>query len=215
MAGTTVPVLQRRWKMAREKMTLGQLSDIVGILLKMIFTKEVEWDSVSREAAQGIIKGDPKSFAKEFIKLLANGGRCLLEHIIDLDADPFVPKGWKVEEHKKGGKVKWTSNLVHLYLSDSQKDGKHIKGDELRKELENKHVLNANVLDYLLAHPELIPEGWKDKMIYFWGTVYRHPDGCLCIRCLFWDYAGLRWTCDKYLDRNFWDNDPAALLASI
>jgi len=39
--------------------------------------------------------------------------------------------------------------------------------------------MNANVLDYLLAHPELIPEDWKNKYVFFWGTIYRYSSGGL------------------------------------
>ncbi|MDP2703628.1 MAG: hypothetical protein Q8P01_00105 [bacterium] len=81
------------------------------------------------------------------------------EHVINCDADPFVPDGWKVEEHQKGGLFKWDPAQVLLYLSELQRKGGAIKkGNELWKELAGKPVLNANVLDYLLAHPHLIPE---------------------------------------------------------
>ena len=136
------------------------------------------------------------------------------EHLIDCDVDPFVPEGWKVEEHKKSGKVKWTKELIELYLSPGQKNGKCIEGNKLRKELASKPVLNANILDYLLAHPELIPEEWKGKYVFFWGTVYRGSGGCLYVRVLCWD--GGRWSWDYYwLDGDFNDNDPAALSVSI
>lgn len=34
-------------------------------------------------------------------------------------------------------------------------------------------ALNACVMDYLYLHPDLIPDDWKDKKIYFWGTIFR------------------------------------------
>ncbi|MBI3589000.1 MAG: hypothetical protein HY093_01110, partial [Candidatus Liptonbacteria bacterium] len=40
-----------------------------------------------------------------------------IEHLIDCDADPFVPKGWEVVEHHKGGRLKWDTRKVKLYLS--------------------------------------------------------------------------------------------------
>src|SRR4051812_5109537 len=83
------------------------------------------------------------------------------QHVIDLDANPFVPNNWKVEEHKKGGQFKWNPASIRFHLSPNQQNGKVIEGNKLRKELANEPVLNANILDYLLAHPELIPEEWK------------------------------------------------------
>lgn len=107
------------------------------------------------------------------------------EHIIDCDADPFVPEGWSVAEHRNGGAFKWNATNVSLHLDEGQRDGRWIEGNKLRKELANKPVLNANVLDYLLAHPHLIPEEWKGKAVFFWGTIYCDRGGGLCVRYLF------------------------------
>ena len=130
-------------------------------------------------------------------------------HTIDCDANPYVPDGWKVEEHIKGGELRWNPDEVELYLCDEQKKGT-IEGNELRKKLKGKPVLNACVLDYLLANPQLIPEEWKGKAVFFWGTIYRDSDGDLCVRYLFWDDVGWSWSCG-WLDVSFDDGDPAAL----
>jgi hypothetical protein len=76
-----------------------------------------------------------------------------IEHVIDCDAAPFIPSGWKVEEHQKGGNIKFDASKVELYLSKKQKSGS-IEGNKLREELKGKKVLNANVMDYLLANPQ-------------------------------------------------------------
>ena len=143
-----------------------------------------------------------------------------VEHLIDCDADPFVPEGWEVEEHQKGGQFKFDAARVQFYLSESQLKGRRaIKGKELRKELSSKPVLNANVLDYLLAHPHLIPEEWKQdseghtRYIFFWGTIYRGSGGDLYVRCLFW--FGGRWVWSfRWLEGVWFDQVPAVLLAS-
>jgi hypothetical protein len=76
--------------------------------------------------------------------------------------------------------------------------------------INEKEVLNANVLDYLLDHEEIIPEEWKGKYIYFWGTVYRHNRGNRYVRCLCW--IGYTWSWkDKWLGENFRSNSPAIL----
>lgn len=131
-------------------------------------------------------------------------------HTIDCDADPFVPDGWKVEEHQKGGQLQWDAEKVSLYLCDEQRGGS-IEGNQLRKKLKGESVLNANVLDYLLANPQLIPDDWKGRYIFFWGTIYRHSLGRPCVRylhCFGWPWSwNYRW-----LDREFNDHYPAALL---
>ena len=142
--------------------------------------------------------------------------------IIDCAAKPFTPEGWEVVEHvilgvkylgiKAGGKFEWDPSKIHLVLVDEQKGDKSIEGNELRKKIKDKPVLNANVLDWLLANPELIPEEWKEKNICFWGTIYRHSSGSLGIRYL-WNNDGWSWDFSWLGDA--WRSDsPAAVLAS-
>lgn len=132
-----------------------------------------------------------------------------IEHLIDCDVYPFIPNGWAVEEHKKGGMFKFNPEKISLYLSKKQKSG-----HDLRKELADKPVMNANVLDYLLAHPELIPEEWKGKYIFFWGTIYRLSVGSLIVRCLSWSGSEWFWGC-SWLDCGFdFSSDNPAALAS-
>ncbi len=135
-----------------------------------------------------------------------------IEHVIDCDAAPFIPSCWKVEEHQKNGNIKFDASKVELYLSKKQKNGS-IEGNKLREELKGKKVLNANVLDYLLANPKAIPEEWKGKYIFFWGTIYRDSDGRLCVRCLYWDGGQWLWS-NRWLSYAFYGHYPAALSAS-
>ncbi len=140
----------------------------------------------------------------------------ILRHIIDCDAQPFVPNGWAVAEnpdgtlcHIKGGQFEWNPNSIGLHLSDKQRSGV-IEGNKLRKELVGKAVLNANVLDYLLAHPQLIPDEWKGKAIFFWGTIYRDSHGNLCVRYPNW-YGKSRHWLNYWLHNEWYANYPAAV----
>lgn len=136
------------------------------------------------------------------------------QHLIDCDALPYCPDSWEVVEHRKHGQLQWDPTRIRLHLSKKQTDGKVIEGNKLRKELDGLPVMNANVLDYLLKHPELIPDEYKGKAVFFWGTIYRGSDGDLYVRCLCW-YGG-EWDWDCYwLDRGFHDDGPAAVSASI
>lgn len=125
-----------------------------------------------------------------------------IKHVIDCDADSFVPEGWTVEEHQKGGLFRWDSAQVRFYLSDAQKGEGTIEGPELRAELVGKPVLNANVPDYLFTHQHLLfdPRSdlreWRGKIILFLGTVYRDQDGDLMVRSQYLQEAegeGSRW----------------------
>lgn len=136
------------------------------------------------------------------------------ENVIDLDADPRIPyDGWKVEEHKKGGQFTWNPEKVKLFLHNKQKNGKTIEGNKLRKELSHTAVFNANLLDYLLDNQQFIPDEWKGKIIFFWGTIYRISDGDLCVRYLGW--SGSQWGWGSYwLGGDFGGSFPAAVVAS-
>ncbi len=142
------------------------------------------------------------------------------EHVIDCDADPFVPDGWRVEEHQRRGQFKFDPKAVRFHLSELQRREQPIEGNKLRKELANEPVLNANVLDYLLAHPEAIPDEWRQdekgriRYIFFWGTIYRlSVGGRLCVRYLCWHGDRGRWYAD-WLNNDWGFDSPAALRAS-
>src|SRR5665213_890159 len=70
--------------------------------------------------------------------LLGHASVQVIEHLIDCDADPVIPDGWKVEEHQKGGAFKWNASQVSLFLSESQKRGRSIEGDKLRATLKGE-----------------------------------------------------------------------------
>jgi len=146
----------------------------------------------------------------------------ILEHVIDCDVEPFNPyakDGWTVEEHQKCGQWKFDAKQVEFFLSSGQKHGKTTEGNKLRKELFHKEVFNANVLDYLLANPHLIPEEWKKdeqgntRYIFFWGTVYRDRDGYLFVRCLYWSDGRWDWG-RRWLGSGWYGLGPAAVRAS-
>jgi hypothetical protein len=181
--------------------------------LKLAFRRANYTNDDIKRLCEGTVLSDVRNV------LLGHAEVKTLEHVINLNADPFVPNGWKVEQHELGGSFKWDPAQVQFYLSEPQRKEKSIEGNKLRKELEGKSVFNANLLDYLLAHPNLIPEDWKKdeknrtRYIFFWGTIYRDSDGNLCVRCLYWHGGGWQWG-DDWLGDGWSVGDPAALRAS-
>jgi len=119
----------------------------------------------------------------------------------------------EIVEHREMGEIEWNPNNVELHLEPEQKEDV-IKGKELHKRLQNKPVLNATVLEYLFENQELIPEEWKGKYIYFWGTIYRGSSGSLCVRYLYFRGGQWDWYCG-WLDRGWSGSDPAAVFVSI
>lgn len=135
-----------------------------------------------------------------------------MKNLINTSAPPFIPEGWSVEEHTGMGEIELKPGYFGLYVNDQQKNA-YIEGNKLRKDLAGKPVLNANVLDYLLKNPHLIPEEWKGKYIFFWGTIYRNRVGDLCVRYLYWNDG--RWHWGHYWLSSGWSSrSPAAVRAS-
>jgi len=184
------------------------------------------WAALELEDAAvrlGFTPGEIRALAgrKDLLQLvrqaLCAGGATvipLVQHVVDCDADPFLPQGWKkAEYHKGGGKLTLDPSKIRLHLLPNQMGGRYVEGNKLRKELASEPVFNANVLDYLLAHQELIPKEWKGRCVFFWGTIYRNSYGYLYVRYLYWDDGAWDWRYD-WLGSIFGGNDPAAVLAS-
>lgn len=138
---------------------------------------------------------------------------CWQPHIIDLSADACVP--WKncvVTRHRKGNKYfEWDPKKVRLWISINQYDNRRMGGNELCADMD--YAYNANLLDYLLTHPFLIPEDWKmdvDKRpirVFFWGTLYdslphEQQSDNLVVRYIEWD-------------RDHWQSDFAWVSATL
>ena len=134
---------------------------------------------------------------------------------IDTTQTPNIPyNGWTIESNDISLGKKFDPTKITLYLDDEQKDGKHIEGNKLREKLKGKPVLNATVLDWLLEHPEYIPEDWKGKYVYFWGTIYSSPHGDRYVLCLYW--GGGAWHRDYgWLGFDWVGYNPAAVASSL
>lgn len=198
--------------MADDRFTFNSAGQVHELELAM--ARAGEWNAT---LVKRMCEGDRLVHIREYLLDLAEIK--YPEHIIDCDADPFVPDGWQVEEHQKSGSFKWNPESVCFYLSKFQRKDEVIVGNKLRQELSGKPVLNANVLDYLMAHPHLIPEEWKKdehgrtSYIFFWGTIYRDRGDDLSVRCLCWCDGRWHWNC-FWLDGGWGGVNPAALRAS-
>lgn len=132
--------------------------------------------------------------------------------VVDLGADPFVPTGLELEEHQKGEKFLWDPDRVGLYTSRDQNKGR-VRGVILRSEVAGKNPFNACLLYFLLTNPGLIPDPWRYKEVFFWGTIYRNPSG-LFVGSLQWKRGGQRrwYAANEYLGFEWNSNRPAAIL---
>ncbi len=150
-------------------------------------------------------------------KLLVMG---LVEHVIDFDAVPTIRICFRLADvsdqiaSRVRGKKKLSDLKLNLYLDDFQAGGGFLEGYDLKTKLEGQKVLGAQLLDFYLEHPDLIPKDWNKKLrISFWGTIYRGADSHLYVRCLCWN--GMGW--DSEYDRlncAWFPDSPAAVSAS-
>lgn len=137
--------------------------------------------------------------------------------VIDTNRTPFVPPGWEVVEHKKDGLFLCEPKAIELHYSQwqlqQQRNRSLFTGYELREKIADKPLLNACVLDFLLAHPDQVPAEWKGKDVYFWGTIYKRMSGLLAVRCLL-SYSSI-WDDFLWLDADFRGNAYAAVSTPI
>ena len=189
----------------------GSNGDAVSLILKAAFTRANLEDALVKLGK--VVEPQPAPLPMSIV--------------INADLNPNVPSGLYLTgegtEHRKmglitlekraDGKLYANSKEVVRYLSPNQQNDKVIQGHKLSKELKDKQVLNACILDALLANPQLIPDEWKSGYAYFWGTTFRDARGLLYVECLDWDGDRWRWSCG-WLGSGWNSNDPAASLAS-
>jgi len=149
--------------------------------LKMAFRRHGWTNADIKTLSEGDLLGKVLMVIKKRAEIVRT------EHLIDCSAPPFCPAGWTVKKHKPGSeKYEFDPAQISLYQSKKQKK-EAIDGKELHQELASWQFLNANVLDHLLSHQNLIPEKWKYKFIFFFGTIYLSNSGGPCVRCLRWN----------------------------
>ena len=193
--------------------TLAQGNQVLNLILQKKMPAEHLQKILESGLLSDLLDGNIDEVNRaEFRRVLGFGD------LIDLDANPFVPYGWEVRSHQKGGQFTWSPDKVRLHLSSSQRGKGRIDGDDLQKELEKERVMNANLLDYLLKNPDIIPESWKKDdegnmlLSFFWGTIYCGPANAnhRCVRYLC--FRGDAWSWGQaYLIDDWCFNRPAVL----
>jgi len=121
------------------------------------------------------------------IKDIVSKRAYLAYHYIDTDKDPEIPKGYKIFRHQPGGMFQFDKekiSIIELRATTVE--------DFLEKFVELK-ALNANVLDYLLDHFDIIPRDWYQS-VFFPGTVYLTDDGYHSVRFLHYDGEEYGWS---------------------
>lgn len=145
--------------------------------------------------------------------------------LINLEGDPWAQcmdwklKGRTIARHVGKGVLELDPSKLRLHTPLSFRDPQPFNALKVYKELKKERipVLNACVLDYLLAHPELIPESWKQnenfsvRYIYFMDTFYQRLDNSIGVRFLYW--RGGIWGCGlRFINEDWYYEDSIAFL---
>jgi len=96
--------------------------------------------------------------------------------VIDCDAQPRMFDNFLLGKHDKLGKIVFDQNKIGLYITEKQKNGSYIIGEDLiGKEIPQGKFLNANYLDWLWLgqNRKHIPDDWFGKDVFFLGTIFR------------------------------------------
>lgn len=120
----------------------------------------------------------------------------VVQHIIDLDKDPLIPTSdfttVTVERHLRGGQFLWDPTKVSILpIKNSLKYKNDLPIEIYIRECVDDSFFNANLFDYLLQNPEIIPEDWKlnscgqPSLLPFWGTIYLYKNFGRCIRSFY------------------------------
>lgn len=120
--------------------------------------------------------------------------------IIDCDVNPFCHNESIVRHHRNGQFIFNPSKIELLPWE------RGVSYEDFMRELpKDIIILNANVYDYLLKHPRLIPESWEcDDLLYvaFLGTVFSNY-----IRGnINYYYHGLCWSYNHHFERRLWED---------
>lgn len=148
----------------------------------------------------------------------------MMKHVIDLNKQPLLVNSLEwVIDHKEGGLFEWDPKKVELALLEKQELRDGIDSYKIIEGLADKNPFNANLLDYLLEHPDLIPKQWEVELtegwtreIFFWGTIYgrkgyRGFATYRIVRSLEWDGSSWKGS-QREVWRQFYKHDPAIVM---
>jgi hypothetical protein len=130
----------------------------------------------------------------------------------------FLGENWKIEEDNKMS----TLDLSDITLINTLKvSEKYISGEQNLERLKNQNTisLNANAFRYFWENQDKMPKDWSEKVdgnilfIYFWGTIFRDPDGNRFVLCLS-RFEGWWYWLTPWLGYDWDRSDPSVALAS-
>jgi len=102
---------------------------------------------------------------------------------IDCNDKPAVPEGYTLIPGNPGGIYQLTPGNIKTISFESKTSS--ISGEKMLAKLGDTG-LSACVLDYLMAHQEMIPESWKSKYVVFAGNIFADAGSNKFFMTLYW-----------------------------
>jgi hypothetical protein len=99
----------------------------------------------------------------------------IVRHVINLKRPPSYHDEHEHPQIHESFAELWTWNAREVELvppNELKTTSDSTLGHAWRTDLSLYTNLNARVSDYLLRHQELIPKGWRQHILCFWGTVF-------------------------------------------
>ena len=168
---------------------LGKLQRKFNEVIKRINEQALDYEETSKVLQLIVVEGR----TSDFLKVIRGTHEVLpIKNAIDLEAAPYVPPCYILHDHIGCGPAVWIWDPKKLILWDYQENHNYFYAQDTIGRIfstldKDTFQANANVLDFLLAHQELIPENWPVKGIFFPGTTYKAGSGSddLCVRMLY------------------------------
>lgn len=174
---------------------LGAFTRKTNEIVKRMNNHTLNYESAMKLLQDVVIQGNHQKYLS-----VAHGSHEIrpIEHTINCMENPEIPKGMILSDHDAFGILHINTSQIEFYQSPRQKTVEGMDGKELRLELKNKRVLNANVLDFFLNNQCFIPIEWRkySHNIFFWGTTFLTSSNKEYIRCMYW--GGECWVAGGY-----------------
>lgn len=123
-----------------------------------------------------------------------------LKTTIELGRGPFVPSYWKLDQHVGHGDFIYNPRGLRIYRP-AVENGSSILVESIDWLRDGPpDPCNANLLDWYLNNPFLIPDTLKDFRLLFPGTTYLNGLKNRCIRGLKWCPEGWNWMSANMFD---------------
>lgn len=159
----------------------------MGVLMSLLdgLVKAVKAVGGTMEDLYRLATPEGQGLLAEIGQLIARVGKIIfIDRTQPFDPVQFLGKDWSIEEQDECSLALTQLNFAKVHLVNMLREGETgINGEEWLERLkEAGHIrLDAKIFQTFRENQVFIPEHWKGKPVYFFGTVLRDPGGYRCV----------------------------------